>query len=233
MAIIRLNTDDVFGTDSTDYHVLINACKAVKDVDGAVVEIGTRRGGSAKIMMDALVENGDVGRAFFCIDPYGNIETQLTNLNINRFYKHMVATDGDPDSKEMSKGVRLDYTNDMRNRIVPSLYYYAYQQGFHFSFFQLEDNEFFKRYSDGVPIYEQEKYLVNQYACIFYDGPHTDDVVMEEAIFFQDRTPVGATAVFDDIWQYSHNEKIEPWLFANGWELMEKTEVKASYKRIK
>lgn len=233
MAIIRMNIDEVFSTDSSDYHVLHNACMEATKIFGAIVEIGSRRGGSAKIMMDAFASVRSADRAFFCIDPYGNIETQLTNLNVNKFYSNIAKTEGDPNSKELSTGVRLDYTNEMRNRIVPSLYYYAFQLGFNFQFFFLEDNEFFKRYADGVPVYDQEKKLVNSYACVFYDGPHTDSILQEEVEYFQDRMPVGATAVFDDIWQYSHNEKLEPWLFEHDWELMEKTEIKASYRRFK
>lgn len=231
MSIIRFSDDEVFNTDSCDYHVLHNACVAAKEVKGAVVEIGTRRGGSAKIMMDAFAAMGSADRPFFCIDPYGNIETQLTNLNINRFYSHLATTTGDPHSKELSTGLRLDYDNNMRNRIIPSLYYYAYQQGFDFTFFCLEDSEFFERYADGVPTYNETKFLVNEYACVFYDGPHTNSIILEEMEFFQPRTPVGATAIFDDLWQYSHDEKIEPWLFDHGWNLLEKTEVKASYRK--
>lgn len=233
MGVIRFNDEEVFTTDSVDYDVLHRACIAVKGVEGAIVEIGTRRGGSAKIMMDALASIQDTNRVFLCIDPYGNIETQLTNININRYYKHLAQTEGDPQSKELSKGIRLDYNNSMRNRIIPSLYYYAFEKGFNFTFFCLEDFEFFKLYEEGVPVYNQEKSYVNQYACVFYDGPHTDDALMTEITFFQSRTPVGATAIFDDIWQYSHNEKIEPWLFEHGWELIEKTDIKASYRKFK
>jgi len=183
-------------------------------------------------MMDAFASVGATNRPFFCIDPYGNIETQLTNLNISKFYSHIAKVEGDPESKELSAPVRLDYSNSMRNRVVPSLYYYAFQLGFNFTFFFLEDHEFFSRYSDGVPVYDEVKTLANQYACVFFDGPHTDDVVMDEFSFFNSRMPSGATAIFDDIWQYSHNEKIEPYILSRGWELMEKTDVKASYRKI-
>jgi hypothetical protein len=233
MSVIRLNIDEVFTTDSSDYHVLHNACIAAQHIAGAVVEIGSRRGGSAKIMMDAFASVGSSNRPFFCIDPYGNIETQLTNLNVNRFYKNLATTEGDPNSKDLSTGVRLDYTNEMRNRIVPSLYYYAFQLGFNFTFFFLEDSEFFKRYADGVPMYDQEKFLINQYACVFFDGPHTNKIIMEEINFFETRSPIGATWVFDDLWQYDHDEVIEAYLFNTGWELLEKTELKASYRKIK
>jgi hypothetical protein len=233
MSVIRMNIDEVFTTDSSDYEILYNACVEGSRVFGAIVEIGTRRGGSAKIMMDAFTAERSTDRAFFCIDPYGNIETQLTNLNVNRYYSNIAKTEGDPNSKDLSTGVRLDYSNEMRNRIVPALYYYAFQAGFNFSFFFLEDSEFFKRYADGVPVYDQEKQLVNSYACVFFDGPHTNKIIREEIDFFLPRTAMGGTYVFDDLWQYDHDEKIETYLFDNGFELLEKTEIKASYRKIK
>ena len=233
MAVIRLSDEEVFSTDSGDYELLHNACIATKDVPGIVIEIGTRRGGSAKIMMDAFASVNSTDRLFICVDPYGNIETQLTNLNVNRYYKNLATTEGDPNSKSLSTGVRLDYTNEMRNRVVPSLYYYAFQKGFNFTFFFLEDTEFFERYGDGIPAYNGVKTLENTYAMVFLDGPHTNTATMEETKFFHQRSVVGTVIVYDDLWQYEHDEEIESWLFDNGYELLEKTELKASYRRIK
>src|SRR3974390_2533119 len=147
MAIIRFNTEEVFDTDSQEYEVLINAARQIKNVEGAVLEIGTRRGGSAKMIMDTLAENSDSNRPLFCVDPYGNIEIECTNLNMSIHYPG-TAVDGDPHSKEITSPHRFDYNNGMRNRIIPSLYYYAYQPGFDFTFFCLEDHEYFKRYAD-------------------------------------------------------------------------------------
>lgn len=45
--------------------ILFNAALNIKGVPGAVVEIGTRRGGSAKLIMDALVTVGDAARSMF------------------------------------------------------------------------------------------------------------------------------------------------------------------------
>jgi cephalosporin hydroxylase len=82
MAIIRFSTEEVFGTDSQEYEILTHAVSKVGNTPGAIVEIGTRRGGSAKMIIDVLAENGNTDRSMFCIDPYGNIEIECTNLNI-------------------------------------------------------------------------------------------------------------------------------------------------------
>ena len=229
MSVIRFNPDEVFNTDSQEYDILVNAALMIKGVPGGVVEIGTRRGGSARMIIDALAHNADTDRSMFCIDPYGNIELDVTNVNRTVHYGEQALLDGDPMSKEIVTQKKFDYTNAMRNRIIPSLYYYAYNAGLNFNFFCLEDTEFFKRYTDGVPVYEEQKKLLNEYAFVFFDGPHTDEAVFTEMAFFEIRAPKGAVWVFDDIWMYSHDEKVEPWLFKRGWETLEKRNIKASY----
>lgn len=232
MAMIRFSTEEVFDTDSQEYDILANAALELgMNVPGAIVEIGTRRGGSAKIIIDALASKGNVNRPMFCIDPYGNIDYAQTNKTLSTFSPG-VSLEGDPMSTEITKSTKLDYTNDMRNRIIPSLYYYAFQQGLNFTFFCLEDHEFFKRYADGVPVYQEEKKIVNEYAFVFFDGPHTNEVVEEELNFFFDRTPIGGVYVFDDIWMYNH-DKYEKIMFDRGFEVIERRQIKASYCKIK
>lgn len=230
MGIIRLSDEEVFGTDSQEYEILFNAARNVKGVEGAVVEIGTRRGGSAKIIIDGLESNQDTNRSMFCIDPYGNIELEITNLSASIHYPGQHQLDGDPQSKDVTLKKRFDYTDEMRNRVIPSLYYYAYQRGLNFTFFCLEDTEFFKRYADGVPVYQEQKKLENQYAFVFFDGPHTNEAVQTEIDFFLPRSVKGTTYVFDDIWMYDH-DKFEKIILDNGFEILEKKSIKASYHK--
>ena len=234
MAIIRFSDEEVFGTDSQEYEILINAVAAVKpEVPGAVVEIGTRRGGSAKMIIDTLVNTGNNNRSMFCIDPYGNIEIECTNLNMT-IHNPDRAIEGDKMSKELTSPQRFDYDNTMRNRIIPSLYFYAYNAGLNFSFFCLEDHEFFERYGDGVPVYNNVKKYEDQYAFVFFDGPHDNATLHLECDFFVKRAAVGTVYVFDDIWMYDHDEIVEnTYLFPNGFEVLEKSKIKASYIKTK
>jgi len=227
MGVIRFN-DDIFTVDSQEYEILHNAALKVKGVEGAIVEIGTRRGGSAKIIIDALVINEDNDRSMFCIDPYGNIDYVQTNKSLS-VHNPEVALEGDPTSTEITQAIKLDYTNDMRNQIVPSLYFYAYKAGLNFTFFCLEDSEFFDRYADGVPVYDQNKKIEDKYAFVFFDGPHNTEVMVEEVNFFITRCNIGSVFVFDDIWMYDHDVSIESILLDNGFEILEKKNVKASY----
>lgn len=230
MGIIRFNDEEVFNTDSKEYEVLVEAASKIKGIEGAVVEIGTRRGGSAKMIIDALVRNGDNNRSMFCIDPYGNIDYVETNLALT-MHNEEIEKEGDPESTELTKAIKLDYDNTMRNRIIPSLYYYAYQNGFNFTFFCLEDTEFFKRYADGVPVYDEVKKIEDKYAFVFFDGPHNNEAMEVETKFFVERSNIGTVLVFDDIWMYNH-ERVEEVLFNNGFEILEKKIIKASYIKV-
>jgi hypothetical protein len=226
MAMVRFSTEEVFATDSQEYEVLMNAAAQIASVEGAVIEIGTRRGGSAKMIIDVLASQGQK-RSVFCIDPYGNIEIDCTNLNMT-MHNPDRKIEGDKQSKEITSPQRFDYDNTMRNRVIPSLYYYAYQAGMNFTFFCLEDTEFFNRYSDGVPVYENEKKIENKYAFVFFDGPHDNKTLFLETEFFLNRCTIGTVFVYDDIWMYDH-DAIEKMLFANGFEVLEKKQIKASY----
>jgi cephalosporin hydroxylase len=231
MSIIRFTTEEVFGTDSQEYEVLYNAAKKVS-VPGAVVEIGTRRGGSAKLMMDALVETRQNNRPFICIDPYGNIEIECTNLNMSVHYPG-TNIEGAADSKEITSPHRFDYTNEMRNRVIPSLYFYAYQAGFDFRFFQLTDYQFFELYKKGVPFYDQKEEFINEYAMVFFDGPHTTKEVLAETEFFVKRSRIGTVFVYDDEWMLDTEGTIIPYLLSNGFEILERKNIKGSYIRTK
>lgn len=230
MTIVRFNLSDVFSTDSSEYDILYKAVKEVKDTEGAVVEIGTRRGGSALIIIDALKDTNNTNRSMFCIDPYGNIDYECTNKSIS-VHNPNIKFEGDPESLEDTMNIKLDYTNNMRNRIIPSLYYYAYDAGLNFNFFCLEDTEFFNRYSDGVPVYNDNKTLLNKYAFVFFDGPHTNETIKTELDFFLERTSTGSVFVFDDIWMMDHDRIVEERIFELGWKTLEKGKIKASYVR--
>jgi len=231
MGVIRFN-DDIFQPDSQEYDILSNAALKIKGVDGAILEIGTRRGGSTKFIIDSLVSNEDTNRSMFCIDPYGNIEYPQTNLSLTINEPNKFQIDGDPESKTIIQNIKHDYDNDMRNQTIPSLYYYAYKAGLNFTFFCLEDTEFFNRYSDGVPVYNEFKKIENKYALVFFDGPHINEIAVEETEFFIDKCNIGSMLVYDDIWMYDHDAQIESILFQNGFELFEKGIYKASYVKV-
>lgn len=206
-----MNKEDLLPTDGKNYVLVENAVRHIKNIPGMTCEIGVRRGGSSRIIIDTLIDNNDLYRHHICIDPYGNIA-----------YKD---TDGDRWSK-------YDYTNQMRNDCMANLYAYVHSKPVHVHFFVLEDTEFFYRYNDGIPVYDEFKQILNQYAFVNIDGPHDTQSVLNEFLFFSTRCSTGAIIVFDDIDYYSHDKTVEPVIFSNSFRLFERNGRKASYIKI-
>ena len=195
-------------TDSREYHILQNAVTASKDVDGLTCEIGVREGGGTKLILDTLKKIGK-NTVHIAIDPFGNID-----------YEHWE-----------TKKEKLNYTNTMKNKMLMNLYKYCHDNKMECLFFPLEDTEFFEKYSDGVPIYNEYKQVINTYSTVFLDGPHTTILVKEEFDFFKDRMPVGGTIVFDDIDQYPHMKTLDNYICSNGFKILEQGICKISYIR--
>jgi cephalosporin hydroxylase len=193
-------------TDSATYHVLSNAAKMIKGVPGIVCEIGTRRGGSLEHIVNGLLENQDHGRNMVCIDPYGNIEYERKQGDI----------------------ARTEYTNDMRIEAQIAINAFLLGKPINVVYHCLEDTEFFVRYGDGVPFYNEVKIVETEYAFVFFDGPHGTEAVMKEIEFFHPRAAQNSVWVFDD-WQTYDHAVIENWIFERGWRLVEQTHSKASY----
>jgi hypothetical protein len=116
-------------SDSSEYEILKNAASMIKNVEGFTCEIGLREGGSSQMILDSVKKNGD-SKIHVAIDPYGNIE-----------YSHWE-----------NRVERLDYSNQMKNKTLSNLYSYCFENNMECLYFPLEDTEFFKRYSDGIPI---------------------------------------------------------------------------------
>lgn len=195
--------------DSYDYEVLQKAAEKVKSLPGLVCEIGTRRGGSLKYIMDALE---GTRKHIVCLDPYGDIAYNAA---------------------DNSRGVHFDYTNSMKHEALPNIYQYAATKNVNIIFFNLEDTEFMGRFHDGVPVYDQGKQILNTYSLVFFDGPHDTASIMKEVLFFEERSQIGTVFVFDDILTYRHQD-IEQMLFSKGFRLLEvgQQQRKASYERI-
>lgn len=193
-------------TDSSDYHLISEAVKAVKNVDGLTCEIGLRAGGGSEYILRALKVT-DQNKTHIAIDPYGNIEYESHEGLVER----------------------LDYTNTMRDTCMIDMYTLARALNINFLFFPLEDTEFFKRYADGVPVYQEYKTIESSYAFVHFDGPHAHEPLVTEFKFFDARAPKGAHFVFDDVRFYDHEKFEQEYIFPAGWDLVRKTFVKASY----
>jgi hypothetical protein len=199
-----------FECDSDNYDVLVTGVEKVAAIEGLTCEIGLRRGGGSFHIMETL-RNTQQNKTHIAIDPYG----------------HIAYPEGDA-----GEVLQLDYTNDMRNMCLINMYLYCRIQKMPFLFFNLEDTEFFTRFADGVPVYNEEKQLINQYAFVHFDGPHTVRHVETEIDFFHSRSPLGAVWVFDDVALYNHSE-IDAYLQILGWSCYQQTTRKWAYTKTR
>jgi len=131
-------------------------------------EIGVRQGAGTKIILDTLK---DKKHWHIGIDPYGNLN-----------YQHY----------DNSESYTCDYTNSMKLQLIKDIDYQ------NFTLFPMGDDEFMKRFHDGVPIYREKKELINNYDLVHFDGPHKTVDVLKEVMFFVQRSRAGTVFVFDD-----------------------------------
>ena len=117
----------------------------------------------------------------------------------------------------------------MRNETLSALYYYVARHPVNPVPFIMEDTEFFKRFADGVPFYNEHKVFETQYALVFFDGPHDVPSILKEIEFFHPRSLKGSMWVFDDVEGYYDHDRIESIVLELGWSLVAKTTRKASY----
>jgi hypothetical protein len=200
-------TDIQLPGDSADYHLLTKGIELSANVPGLTCEIGLRRGGGTKHIIDAIAQYCP-GKTHIAIDPYGHIP-----------YEH----------KE-GQVVQLDYTNDMRDECLTNLYQYTLLKKVPFIFFNLEDTEFFFRYSTGVPVYNLAKEVLKHYSFVHFDGPHAVLPLLQEIDFFIDRINGGSCWGFDDVMGYYDHDSIEKVLINKGFKLIDKTRHKALYQ---
>jgi hypothetical protein len=86
-----------------------------------------------------------------------------------------------------SPAYTADYTNEMRLQLEKDLSDYK-----EFKLFHMTDKEFMRRYSDYGP-----------FNLVHFDGPHMTRHVLNEAIFFAERSEQYTKFIFDDFKGYN------------------------------
>ena len=198
--------------DHNNHTILFNAAKSIKNVDGIVCEIGLRAGGGLALMMLACIENDDKNRKFIGIDPYGNIEYHWKEDCF----------------------VKFDYTNEMKLNTISSLSKFCLQFGLDFDLYCMEDTEFFEKYKNGIPVYNQVKQIMNTYSLVHLDGPHAVSELQTELEFFKNKMSIGGIIVLDDVTGYYSLTDVETILLNDDSFInVENDGYKSSYKRVK
>jgi hypothetical protein len=192
---------------SESYKSLIKYITELKDVEGMSIEIGLRRGGGTLEIIEAFIENND-RRPHICVDPYGNIE----------YYGH-------------GQIMQYDYYNSMRNETISNLYKYAEDRNVNIIFFNLEDSEFYKRFNDGVPVYDNgRKNIISKYCLAHIDGQHDVKSVNISTDFFIKNMATKGIIVYDNTDYYEH-DLIHTKLLNNNFEILIEENVH-SYKKV-
>jgi hypothetical protein len=194
--------------DSTEYEILKEACKTLDTDDLFTAEIGVRQGQGSKIILDELIfkKHWHIG-----IDPYGDIK-----------YSHY---DNDEKIKWNGDSTPPTYPNSMKQQLIKDLDYP------NFTLYQLGDDEFMKRFEDGVPIYRDKKQIKTKYDLVHFDGPHKTYDVIKEAIFFAERSRPGTVFVFDDYPKFDMDFVLKIIVNEFGFLLLKQGKNKISLKR--
>ena len=188
--------------DSKEYEILKEACESLKRIDLFTIEIGVRKGQGSKIILDTL---SNKKHWHIGLDPYGSI-----------IYQHCDTT----------KPCLADYTNEMKQELLRDLDFK------NFSLLQLGDDEFMKRFHDGVPIYRDKKELRNIYDLVHFDGPHKTTNVIKESIFFAERSHSGTVFIYDDYPRYDMQTVLNIIVNQYGFMLLKQGKNKISLKKV-
>jgi len=187
--------------DSVEYEIIKEACQSLTNDKLLTCEIGVRQGQGSKIILDELVFKD---HWHIGIDPYGNLN-----------YEHY----------DNSGAYTCDYTNDMKLQLIKDLDYK------NFTLFPMGDDEFMKRFHDGVPIYRNEKEIINKYDLVHFDGPHKTYDVIKEAIFFAERSHAGTVFIFNDYPKYDMDLILKIIVNEFGFMLLKQGKNKIALKR--
>jgi hypothetical protein len=183
--------------DGREYEILYEASRSIKGISGLTCEIGLREGGGSEAIAQGFLDIKEK-HLHIAIDPYGSILCRVPNIESSPYL--------------------LEYPNEMKRRCLPFIYKWFSDRRIDFLFFCMEDTEFFNRFSDGIPVYEdKQKSIVNQYALVYFDGPKITEDVIREIEFFRDRTPQGGIWVFDDTGDYDHASIVHDRIISFGF----------------
>ena len=198
----------LWGRDSSE-HFMLEAAIRLAPLEGLILEIGLRRGGSMKIILDHLATR-ETPSTVVSIDCYGQIMYSVT---------------------EDRRGI-FDYTNEMRNETLAGIYEFIRGKPINFMFYNLEDTEFFDRFADGVPLYaDMGKSLVNTYGFVYIDAQHTlASVTRATRFFLNGRDMPGTIMCYDDVSSYNH-DAVEELLFSRGYRQITRGAFKAVYQK--
>ena len=161
--------------DSLEYDLIEQSIQFLKNPIGNTIEIGVRDGFASKLIIDAWRKHQKTPLIHLGIDPYGDILYNESDLSLN-----------------------IDYTGYNNKMKQDMLVYMSYNYP-EFNLINLEDTEFFDKFSNGYPIYNKKKIFINKYDFVLLDGPHDTRSILNEMLFFIKRAPNQQLIIVDDV----------------------------------
>ena len=161
--------------DSLEYDLIEQAIQFLKNPIGNTIEIGVRDGFASKLIIDAWRKHQKIPLIHLGIDPYGDIPYNESDTSLN-----------------------IDYTG-YNNKMKQDMLVYMSHEYSEFNLINLEDTEFFDKFSNGYPIYNKKKKLINKYDFVLLDGPHDTQSILNEMKFFMKRAPEQQLIMIDDV----------------------------------
>lgn len=197
------------GTDSGEYDILVEAAHQARAIDGISIEIGLREGGGSQFMIEALNDPVIGPRTHVAVDPYGSLPYEWKQGQIASW----------------------TYDNRMRDEAVSKLFAMVSKTNVNFLFINLTDDQFFKRYADGIPLYNTDAFekIVNVYSIAHLDAVHSVEALSAQIEFFDTRMVAGSLIVIDDIKDFYDTDIVENLLFSKGWKIFKKGSKKGAY----
>lgn len=200
------------GTDSGEYHILENAARAVKDMPGISVEFGLREGGGSQYMIEAAMDTTLPQKVHLAVDPYGSL----------------------PYEWKQGKVAGWVYDDRMRNNALIGLYGMTIGSSVNFVFMCMTDDQYFLRFSDGLPTFVKGKEeILTDYCIAHLDAVHTLEAIVKQVDFLAPRMKPSAIIVIDDIKDFYDTETVENHLASLGFKVLEKGTKKGSYVKTK
>ena len=195
-----------FEGDSYNYELLESAVKRLKKPIGASFEIGVRRGMGSKAIIDSYRKfHPNINNlTHIGLDPYGDLPYNFS---------------------ENSKNKKADYTNLMKRETLIN-FLKKYEE---FHFVNLDTHEFFNRFSDGYPVYNKKKLIIDKFEIVHFDGLHDFENVNLEVSYFLTKLSDQTIFIFDDIDTFDI-EKISKRLEKNNFIQFQKKTRKVSYE---
>jgi hypothetical protein len=191
------------------YNILLDAL-TMSPNEGLTCDIGVRRGKSSQLIIEHTAKFRQ-NHTHVAIDPYGSIGYHATTY--------------------LPPGI-TDYSNQMRRETFCNLSTVAMNLNVNLFFLPIEDSEFFIRFADGVPVYQETKRLVNDYGFVFIDGQHSLEAVKEAVNFFSTRMVPKGVLVFDNTNVYEHYQ-VHVALLLSGFTYISELEMNdTDYKKV-